>query len=74
MRVTTHLESASCAIGNSAKEPPMKMRANTPHPMPRLVMPCAQVVQPWHHLWGKHSPSWSNFGSLRESSRRSNSS
>jgi hypothetical protein len=35
MGVTTHLENASCAIGRSTKEPPMKMRANAPHLKPR---------------------------------------
>jgi hypothetical protein len=33
MRVMTHLENASCVMGNSAKEPPMRMRANALRPM-----------------------------------------
>jgi hypothetical protein len=56
-RVTTRLENASCVIGNSAKEPPTRMRTNTLRPMPRLVMPHVQAVRPCHHLWGKHNPS-----------------
>jgi hypothetical protein len=52
VRVTTHLESASCAMGRTTKEPPMKMRANAPRPTPRTPH-----AQPCHHLWGKHSPS-----------------
>jgi hypothetical protein len=34
MGATTGLESALCAIGSSMKELLMKMRANTPRPMP----------------------------------------
>jgi hypothetical protein len=35
MRVMNCVENASCAMGRTAKEPPMKMRANAPHPTPR---------------------------------------
>jgi hypothetical protein len=56
-RATTHLESASCVMGNPTKAPLMRMRVNTPRPMPRLVTPRVQVVRPCHHLWGNHSPS-----------------
>jgi hypothetical protein len=37
MRVMTHLENASCAIGKIVKEPLMKMRANAPRPTPRTL-------------------------------------
>jgi hypothetical protein len=30
MRVMTRLENASCAMGRTMKEPPIKMRANAP--------------------------------------------
>jgi hypothetical protein len=50
MRVTTCLENAPCAMGRTVKEPPMKMRANTPRSMPRTLH-----AQPCHHLWRDHS-------------------
>jgi hypothetical protein len=60
MRVTTHLESASCVIGSSAKEFLTKTRANTPRSVPRPAQRRALGVQPCHHLWDNRSPSWSS--------------
>jgi hypothetical protein len=37
MRVTTRLKNASCVMGKTAKEPLMKMMANTPCPTLRTL-------------------------------------
>jgi hypothetical protein len=50
-------------MGSSVKEPPTRTRANTPRPMPQLVTPHTQDVQPYRHPWGNHGPSWSNSAS-----------
>jgi hypothetical protein len=52
MRVMTRLENASCAMGRTMKEPPIKMRANAP-----CLMLQTLHAQACHHLWGEHSPS-----------------
>jgi hypothetical protein len=70
----TYLESALCAMENPTKEPPTRMRANIPRPMPRLATLRVQAVQPCHHLGGSYVPSSSNSANWRESSRKSNSS
>jgi hypothetical protein len=56
----TPLGSALCVMGNSMKESPTRMRVNTHRSMSQTASLRAPRVQPCHHPWSDHSPSWGN--------------